>query len=94
MNAPNDSKDAGDPGARTVGCIKWMLAVPLVVIGVLSVLWGMVCLVLGGPEGSIGEPETVVGGLVFLVVGLVFGGVGYLMIISGIKKRPSDIEPP
>jgi hypothetical protein len=65
-----------------------MLAIPMIVIGLFAVFWGLVGLILGGPEGKIGESESIYAGLMFLVPGLVAGGIGVLMIWSHWKQPP------
>jgi ABC-type phosphate transport system permease subunit len=89
MNAPNLTEETKDPGANVVGCIKSMLAIPMIVFGLFAVFWGLVCLVFGGPEGKIGESELIIAGLMFLVPGLVAGGIGALMIRSH-RKQPTS----
>jgi UPF0716 family protein affecting phage T7 exclusion len=88
MNAPDLTEETRDPGYKVVGCIKWTLAIPMIVFGLFAVFWGLVCLVFGGPEGKIGESESIIAGLIFLVPGLVAGGIGVLMIWSHRKQSP------
>lgn len=54
-----------------------ILSVPSMVLGGISLLWSLVCL-LGGPDGKLGDPES-------FVYAFLFGIVGFMVVLYSWK---------
>jgi len=99
MSERDETENTVDPGEKMLGCVRWVLGVPMmglgllgVAVGLLSLAYGCISMVASGKyEGFL---IMLGSSLAVLLVGAVFGGVGYLMITSGTKKRSTDIGYP
>ena len=99
MSARDESEEAGDPGEKMLGCVRWVLGLPMMGIGVLGIAYGLLGIVFGGiavvMSGKYEDLLVMAGSsLALLLSGLVFGGVGYFMITFGRKKSSSEIDYP